>query len=92
MITVAQRCATDGASHGVDRLDVGVSLVRHALHSGVVVQKMAQGDVDILRLARGRNPISIRVLDLGIDVLEHVAQTDARPGTHAKIDMINITQ
>ena len=64
MKAIAQGCAADTADHGVSRLYVRDALVCQALHSGVVVQIMAQCSADILRLASGRNPKVIRVHDL----------------------------
>ena len=52
MEAVTQGCAADGAGHGVERFDMLAVLLRQALHPGVVVQKMDQSGVDILRLAR----------------------------------------
>ena len=90
MEAVTQGCAADTADHGVSRLYVGDALASQALHSGVEVQIMVQGSGDILSLARSRNPIVIRVLDIGVEVFKHVAQTGARPGAHSQINMVEI--
>jgi len=87
MKAVAQRRTADGARNGVDRLDAGVALVRQAGALGVVAQFMHQRIVNILCLVCGRS--SIRVLNTGAGLLDHVAHAGAGPRTNAEKDIVH---